>query len=143
MTRANIDIERLLALFRTMARIRAFEEAAEAGQKAGEIKGAVHLSIGQEAVAAGVCANLGRADYLVSTHRGHGHTIAKGADVTAMMAELLGRAGGTCQGKGGSMHNADFAIGMLGANGVVGAGIPIAVGAAHAAKLRGGGEIAA
>ncbi|MBV9521496.1 MAG: thiamine pyrophosphate-dependent dehydrogenase E1 component subunit alpha [Alphaproteobacteria bacterium] len=126
-----------------MARIRAFEEAAEAGQKSGEIKGAVHLSIGQEAVASGICANLGRADYLVSTHRGHGHTLAKGADPTAMMAELLGRAGGTCQGKGGSMHIADFAIGMLGANGVVAAGIPIAVGAAHAVKLRGGTALAA
>jgi acetoin:2,6-dichlorophenolindophenol oxidoreductase subunit alpha len=142
-TRGNVDVERLLGHFRTMARIRAFEEAAEAGQRSGEIKGAVHLSIGQEAVAAGVCANLRREDYLVSTHRGHGHTIAKGADVTAMMAELLGRAGGTCQGKGGSMHIADFAIGMLGANGVVGAGIPIAVGAAHAVKLRQGTAITA
>ncbi|HZS84623.1 MAG TPA: thiamine pyrophosphate-dependent dehydrogenase E1 component subunit alpha [Stellaceae bacterium] len=143
MTRANIDVERLREHFRTMARIRAFEEAAEAGQKSGEIRGAVHLSVGQEAVASGICANLRRSDYLVSTHRGHGHTIAKGADVTAMMAELLGKAGGTCQGKGGSMHIADFSIGMLGANGVVGAGIPIAAGAAHAVKLRGGSEIVA
>jgi len=126
-----------------MARIRAFEEATDTGVKESLVKGAAHLSIGQEAVAAGVCINLRREDLITSTHRGHGHTIAKGADLTAMMAELFGRAGGTCQGKGGSMHIADFSIGMLGANGVVGAGIPIAVGAAHAAKLRRSGEIAA
>jgi pyruvate dehydrogenase E1 component alpha subunit len=137
----NVDTARLLQHYRTMARIRAFEEAAEVGQKSGEVKGAVHLSIGQEAIAAGVCANLAKTDYIVSTHRGHGHTIAKGADTTAMIAELFGKAGGTCQGKGGSMHIADFSIGMLGANGVVGAGITIAAGAAHAVKLRGGREI--
>jgi pyruvate dehydrogenase E1 component alpha subunit len=141
MTRANFDADRMLGHYRTMARIRAFEEAAEAGQKSGEIRGAVHLSIGQEAIASGVCANLATADYLVSTHRGHGHTIAKGADLGAMIAELYGKSGGTCQGKGGSMHIADFRIGMLGANGVVGAGIPIAAGAAHAVKLRGGSEV--
>jgi pyruvate dehydrogenase E1 component alpha subunit len=135
--RNDAHLQRLLDLTRTMARIRAFEEAAEAAQKEGLVKGAVHLSIGQEAVAAGVCHNLRTADYIVSTHRGHGHTIAKGADVTAMMCELFGRAGGTCAGKGGSMHIADFKVGMLGANGVVAAGIPIAVGAAHAVKLRG------
>jgi pyruvate dehydrogenase E1 component alpha subunit len=139
----NFDAARMLGHHRTMSRIRAFEEAAEAGQKSGEVRGAVHLSIGQEAIASGVCVNLGTADYLVSTHRGHGHTIAKGADVGAMMAELYGKAGGTCQGKGGSMHIADFRIGMLGANGVVGAGIPIAAGAAHAVKLRGGAEVVA
>ena len=137
----NVDTQRLLQHYRTMARIRAFEEAAEEGQKSGEVKGAVHLSIGQEAIAAGVCANLAKSDYIVSTHRGHGHTIAKGADTTAMIAELFGKAGGTCHGKGGSMHIADFSIGMLGANGVVGAGITIAAGAAHAIKLRGGKEV--
>jgi TPP-dependent pyruvate/acetoin dehydrogenase alpha subunit len=126
-----------------MARIRAFEEAAEAGQKSGEVKGAVHLYIGEEAIATGVCANLNRSDYLVSYHRGHGHTIAKGADTTAMIAELFGKAGGTCQGKGGSMHIADFSIGMLGANGVVGAGIVIAAGAAHGVKLKGRREVVA
>jgi pyruvate dehydrogenase E1 component alpha subunit len=141
MTKPNFDAARMLGHYRTMTRIRAFEEAAEAGQKSGEVRGAVHLSIGQEGIASGVCANLGAADYLVSTHRGHGHTIAKGADIGAMIAELYGKSGGTCQGKGGSMHIADFRIGMLGANGVVGAGIPIAAGAAHAVKLRGGGEV--
>jgi pyruvate dehydrogenase E1 component alpha subunit len=112
MTKPNVDAERLLGHYRTMARIRAFEEAAEAGQQSGEVRGAVHLSIGQEAIAAGVCANLATGDYLVSTHRGHGHTIAKGANLGAMMAELYGKAGGTCQGKGGSMHIADFRIGV-------------------------------
>ena len=135
--RMNFDAERMLGHYRTMNRIRAFEEAAEQAQKDGHVKGAVHLSIGQEAVPTGVCANLRRDDLITTTHRGHGHTIAKGADTTAMMAELLGRATGICQGKGGSLHIADFSIGMLGANGVVAAGLPIAVGAAHALKLRG------
>jgi len=134
--RANLDAERLLAHYRMMHRIRAFEEAAEAAQKAGEVRGAIHLSIGQEAIAAGVCANLRRSDLIASNHRGHGHTLAKGASPSAMMAELFGRATGTCHGKGGSMHIADFDIGMLGANGVVGAGILIAVGAAQGIKLR-------
>ena len=135
-SRTNFDAERMLAHYRAMSRIRAFEETAEAALKAGEVKGAIHLSIGQEAIAAGVCANLGRSDLIASNHRGHGHTIAKGASPAAMIAELFGRATGTCQGKGGSMHIADFAIGMLGANGVVGAGILIAVGAAQGVKLR-------
>jgi acetoin:2,6-dichlorophenolindophenol oxidoreductase subunit alpha len=135
--RSNFDVERLLTHYRTMARIRAFEEAAERAHQEGHVKGAVHLSIGQEAIASGVCIHLGREDLITTTHRGHGHTIAKGADTGAMLAELLGRATGTCQGKGGSLHIADFSIGMLGANGVVAAGLPIAVGAAHAVKLRG------
>ena len=134
--RANIDTERLIAHYRTMSRIRAFEEAAEAALKAGDVKGAIHLSIGQEAIAAGVCANLEKVDLIASNHRGHGHTLAKGASPTAMMAELFGRASGTCHGKGGSMHIADFDIGMLGANGVVGASILIGVGAAQGIKLR-------
>jgi acetoin:2,6-dichlorophenolindophenol oxidoreductase subunit alpha len=134
--RANFDAERMLDHYRMMSRIRAFEEAAEAALKAGEVKGAIHLSIGQEAIAAGVCANLHQSDLIASNHRGHGHTIAKGASPRAMMAELFGRATGTCHGKGGSMHIADFDIGMLGANGVVGAGILIAVGAAQGLKLR-------
>lgn len=128
---------RLLAHYRTMARIRAFENAAERLYNEKRIPGFVHLSTGQEAIPAGVCANLLASDQITSTHRGHGHTIAKGGDVRRMMLELFGRAGGYCQGKGGSMHIADFAIGMLGANGVVTAGLPIAVGAAHAAKLLG------
>jgi pyruvate dehydrogenase E1 component alpha subunit len=134
---ANFDRERMLGHYRTMLRIRAFEEAAEQALKEGHVKGAIHLSIGQEAVASGACIHLERSDLITTTHRGHGHTIAKGADVTAMFGELFGRANGTCQGKGGSMHIADFSIGMLGANGVVGAGIEIAAGAAHGVKLRG------
>jgi len=149
------DSQRLLSLYRTMARIRAFENAAEEASRGGVaafgaalgaqalVRGPLHLSTGQEAVAAGVCANLGRTDLITSTHRGHGHTIAKGADVTAMMCELFGRATGCNGGRGGSMHIADFSVGMLGANGVVAAGIPIAVGAAHAIGLRGGREIVA
>jgi pyruvate dehydrogenase E1 component alpha subunit len=134
---ANFDRARMLGHYRTMARIRAFEEAAEQALKDGHVKGAIHLSIGQEAIAAGVCVHLAKSDLITTTHRGHGHTIAKGADVGAMFGELFGRANGTCQGKGGSMHIADFSIGMLGANGVVGAGIEIAAGAAHGVKLRG------
>ena len=147
--------EHLLALYRTMARIRAFENAAEETSRGGVavfgatadtsalVRGPLHLSTGQEAVAAGVCANLERNDYLTSTHRGHGHTLAKGAHTKAMMCELFGRAAGTNKGKGGSMHIADFAVGMLGANGVVAAGIGIAVGAAHSAKIRGSRAIVA
>jgi len=149
------NAQRLLALYRTMVRIRAFENAAEEASKGGVaafgaalggqalVRGPLHLSTGQEAVPAGVCANLERADLITSTHRGHGHTIAKGADVTATMCELYGRATGFNGGKGGSMHIADFSVGMLGANGVVAAGIPIAAGAAHAIKVRGGHGIVA
>jgi acetoin:2,6-dichlorophenolindophenol oxidoreductase subunit alpha len=145
-----------LALYRTMVRIRAFEEAAEIASQGGvqvlgagaasttaKVRGPLHLSIGQEAVAAGVCAHLQRSDLLTSTHRGHGHTLAKGADVKRMMAELFGKSGGHNGGKGGSMHIADFSVGMLGANGVVGAGLPIACGAAHAIKIRGENSIVA
>ncbi len=138
----------LSGLYRTMVRIRAFENAAEAASQGGvsaygktadggaKVRGPLHLSTGQEAVPAGVCAHLRRTDYLTSTHRGHGHTLAKGADLQGMMLELFGKAGGLNGGKGGSMHIADFSVGMLGANGVVAAGMPIAVGAAHAQKLQ-------
>jgi len=139
----------LLELYRTMCRIRAFEDCAEVASQGGVaawglaasdkpalVRGPLHLSTGQEAVAAGVCAHLHRQDLLTSTHRGHGHTLAKGADAVKMMCELFGRADGCNGGKGGSMHIADFSVGMLGANGVVAAGIPIATGAAHALKLR-------
>jgi len=139
--RRNLDIERLKTLLSTMVAIRAFEEEALAAQKEGLVKGAIHPSIGQEAVAAGICRELRGDDVLLSTHRGHGHTLAKGADPFAMMAELMGRAGGTSQGKGGSMHIADFSVGMLGANGVVAANIGIAAGAAHAIRLLGGDRI--
>ena len=145
----------LLDLYRVMARIRAFENAAEiasqggvaawgldASAKPARVRGPLHLSTGQEAVAAGVCHHLSPADLLTSTHRGHGHTLAKGANVDAMMCELFGRATGTNKGKGGSMHIADFSVGMLGANGVVAAGLPIAVGAAHALKIKGRADIA-
>jgi pyruvate dehydrogenase E1 component alpha subunit len=105
------------------------------------VLGAIHLSIGQEAVAAAMIEPLRRDDYILSTHRGHGHTLAKGADPQAMMKELLGREGGCCNGKGGSMHIADFGVRMLGANGVVGANITIAAGAAHGVKILGGDQI--
>lgn len=129
------ETARLVEMLRCMARIRAFERAAVAAMRAGEAPGVVHPSIGQEGIAAGVCLNLRREDRITSTHRGHGHALAKGADARAMMLELHGREGGSCGGKGGSMHIADFAVGMLGANGVVAGGIPIACGAAQAMKL--------
>ena len=148
--------QRLLELYRLMRRIRAFEDAAELASQGGVaawglaasakpalVRGPLHLSTGQEAVAAGVCSHLERRDLLTSTHRGHGHTLAKGADPMRMMCELFGRATGYNQGKGGSMHIADFSVGMLGANGVVAAGIPIATGAAHALKVRGLPQIVA
>jgi pyruvate dehydrogenase E1 component alpha subunit len=131
-----------------MVRIRSFENAAEHASQGGvsaygkaadgtaRVRGPLHLSTGQEAVPTGVCAHLRTDDYLTSTHRGHGHTLAKGADLSRMMAELFGKATGFNGGKGGSMHIADFSVGMLGANGVVAAGLPIAVGAAHAQKIR-------
>ena len=133
----NLDIPKLRAHHRTMLRIRALEQAALRGLEDRLVLGAIHPSIGQEAIAAGVVGRLRRDDLLLSTHRGHGHTLAKGASATAMMRELFGRVGGTCGGKGGSMHIADFDVGMLGANGVVAANIVIAAGAAHAIKLRG------
>jgi len=127
----------LVERYRTMARIRAFEEAAEAAHADGLVNGTLHLYIGEEAIAAGVCGNLTQTDLITSNHRGHGHTLAKGADPVAMFKELFGRIGGTSDGKGGSMHIADFSVGMLGANGIVCAGIPIAVGAAQGKKMMG------
>jgi pyruvate dehydrogenase E1 component alpha subunit len=149
-----IPADRALELYRTMARIRAFENAAEEASRGSvaafgaslaqsDIRGPLHLSTGQEAVAAGVCINLSPEDFLTSTHRGHGHTLAKGASMEAMMGELFGRSSGPNRGKGGSMHLADFSVGMLGANGVVAAGMPIAVGAAHAVKIRSENRIVA
>ena len=131
------DVERGLGHFRNMLTIRAFEEAVAEARIAGKIRGSVHPYIGEEAIAVGICANLRDDDYVASYHRGHGHTIARGADPAAMMLELHGRKGGTCGGKGGSMHVADISRGMLGANGVIGDGVTIAVGAAQAAKLLG------
>jgi pyruvate dehydrogenase E1 component alpha subunit len=143
MTRTGDNRARLMALYTMMCRIRAFEETALAAHKAGEIPGPLHVSVGQEGVAAGVCLNLRRDDRITSNHRGHGHALAKGAGVPGMMEELFGRAGGHCRGKGGSMHIADFSVGMLGANGVVAGGIPIAVGAAQGLKLLGQDAIVA
>ncbi len=126
---------RVLGMLRTMHVIREFDEAAGREWTAGNVRGSVHQYVGQEAIAVGVCANLRQNDYISSNHRGHGHTIAKGADPFAMMAELFGRTTGTCGGKGGSMHIADFSIGMLGANGVVADGATTAVGAAQSIKI--------
>jgi TPP-dependent pyruvate/acetoin dehydrogenase alpha subunit len=137
-----VDSSALLALYRDMFTIRRFEERAGALFEAGQIPGSLHVCIGQEAVAVGVCAALRRDDYATSTHRGHGHCLAKGADPGRMFAELLGRRDGYCHGKGGSMHIADVSVGLLGANGIVGGGIPLAVGAALAASLRGSDRVA-
>ncbi len=139
----SISRDRLLHHYRVMLQIRAFEETAVRAQQNAQVPGPIHPSIGQEAVASGICGNLRRDDILLSTHRGHGHTIAKGADPAVMMRELLGREGGNSNGKGGSMHIADFSVGMLGANGVVGANIVIAAGAANAIRLKGDDRIVA
>ncbi len=129
-------------MLRTMQTIRHFEERASDEYRAGNIYGVVHCYIGEEAVATGICAALNRDDQIISTHRGHGHCIAKGADLKRMMAELYGRETGYCKGKGGSMHIADFSIGMLGANGIVAGGIPIVTGAGLAAQLEGNARVA-
>lgn len=134
--------EQLLDFYETMVKIRFFEERVEKLFLAGEIPGFVHLYIGEEAIATGVCANLRKDDYIESTHRGHGHTLAKGADLNGAMAEIFGKATGLCKGKGGSMHIADFSVGMLGANGVVGGGFNLAVGAALANKMKGQDNVA-
>jgi len=134
--RANSP-ERIFGLFKTMCLIRAFEEAAHEAFVEGHAAGSIHQSIGQEAVSTGVCANLRPSDLIHSNHRGHGHAIAKGADVTAMMKELYGKVGGTSGGKGGSMHIADFSVGMLGANGILADGVTMGVGAAQAITIKG------
>jgi len=131
----------VLELYRQMLRIRLFEEEAAVLYRDGKIPGFVHLSVGQEAVPVGVCASLGRDDVITSTHRGHGHVLAKGLDMTEAFAELFGMEGGSCHGRGGSMHIADPTLGIFGANGIVGAGVPIAAGAATAAQLRGDGKL--
>ena len=126
--------EQMLDLYRKMRTIREFEETVAKFFSQGEIPGFVHLYIGEEAVATGACAHLEKQDYIASTHRGHGHAIARGASINKMMAEIFGRSDGLCKGKGGSMHIADMELGFLGANGIVGAGLPLAVGAGFAAK---------
>src|SRR5215471_6237788 len=136
------DPDQCIQMYRQMVLIRHFEELAVKLLQTGSIHGVVHPYSGEEAIAVGVCANLRTTDRIVSNHRGHGHCIAKGADVKRMMAELFGRSDGYCKGKGGSMHIADFDVGMLGANGIVGAGLPIAAGAAVAAQLDGSDAVA-
>ncbi len=132
----QLSDETLLDMHRRMVRIRIFEEHAGKLMEDGKIPGALHLYVGQEAVAAGVMVHLSDEDWITSTHRGHGHLIAKGGEFDPMFAEIYGRATGYCKGKGGSMHISNMQIGMLGANGIVGAGPPIAVGAAFSNKFR-------
>jgi acetoin:2,6-dichlorophenolindophenol oxidoreductase subunit alpha len=139
----DIGQELVLEMYRRMHRIRHFEQKIKDLLTSGEIPGFAHVSIGEEATAVGVCAALRLTDRITSTHRGHGHLIAKGGDVARMMAEIFGKRTGYCKGKGGSMHIADFSLGILGANGIVGGGIPIATGSALAAKLSHGGEVTA
>jgi len=133
--------EQLLDWYRTMRTIREFEERVHKEFATGEIPGFVHLYAGEEAIATGVCAHLRPDDYIASTHRGHGHAIAKGCDVHGMMAEIYGKRDGLCRGKGGSMHIADVDKGMLGANGIVGGGPPMNCGVGLSAKVRGTDQV--
>jgi len=138
---ASFHKEKLVWMYRKMLEIRKFEEKVSEVWAQGEIPGLVHLYIGQEAVATGACAALRNDDYVISTHRGHGHCIAKGADLKKMMAELLGRATGYCRGKGGSMHICVPEIGIVGCSGIAGAGIPIAVGVGLSIQVRGTDQV--
>lgn len=133
--------EFLTGLYATMLRIREFENQVFEFYKLGQMPGVAHLYIGEEAVATGACATLESKDYVGSTHRGHGHLIARGADMRRMMAEILGKKDGYCGGKGGSMHISDMTKGIIGANGIVGGGIPIATGAAYMAKIKNTGQV--
>ena len=138
----RMQLEQHLHMYRQMAKIRAFEEQVNELYKGAKMPGLAHLYVGEEAVAVGVCEALRRDDFITSTHRGHGHCLAKGADVALMFAELLGREAGYCRGKGGSMHIADHANGNLGANAIVGGSTGIATGAAFSAKRRGTDQVA-
>jgi acetoin:2,6-dichlorophenolindophenol oxidoreductase subunit alpha len=138
----ELSKEQLLDAYRVMRTIREFEERLHVEFATGEIPGFVHLYAGEEAIAAGVMAHLSEDDYIASTHRGHGHAIAKGCDVKAMMKEIYGKAEGICHGKGGSMHIADLDKGMLGANGIVGGGPPLVCGVGLSAKVRGTDQVA-
>lgn len=138
---AEISKEKLLWMYERMQLIRVFEERVAGLFTEGKLPGFVHLYAGEEAIAVGVCAHLTRRDYITSTHRGHGHCIAKEVDVNAMMAELYGKATGSCKGKGGSMHIADVDKGMLGANGIVGGGGPLACGPGLSARVRGTDQV--
>lgn len=137
----DINSDRLLWMYERMRLIREFEERLHTDFAAGKIPGFVHLYAGEEAVAVGACAHLRDDDFITSTHRGHGHCIAKGVDINAMMAEIYGKATGACKGKGGSMHIADVTKGMLGANGIVGGGPPLACGAGLTAKVKGTDQV--
>ena len=143
LARTDLDEKTQIELYTTMLTIRRFEERVVREVYSGKVPGFVHSYIGEEAIATGVCKHMSVEDRIVSHHRGHGHCIAKGADMKRMMAEIYGKKTGYCKGKGGSMHIADFSIGMLGADGIVGAGLPIATGAALAAQLEGKGKVAA
>jgi TPP-dependent pyruvate/acetoin dehydrogenase alpha subunit len=138
----NLTHEQLAAMYHCMWLIRYFDENAKLLYQQDKIRGTTHSYVGEEAIAVGACTALNRDDYITSTHRGHGHCLAKGGDPRLMMAELLGKATGYCKGKGGSMHIADLDLGILGANGIVGGGIGIATGAAFSADLRGSGQVA-
>jgi pyruvate dehydrogenase E1 component alpha subunit len=137
----SLTQEKCLKMYTDMWRIRLFEEEANRQTNLGNVVGTLHMYCGEEAVAVGVCANLRDDDYVLGTHRSHGHCIAKGAESDKMMAELFGKATGTCKGKGGSMHVADFSLNMLGANGIVGAGIGPTTGTALASKIRGTDQV--
>jgi acetoin:2,6-dichlorophenolindophenol oxidoreductase subunit alpha len=138
----TISREQYLTAYRRMAEIRQFEERLHKENESGDIPGFIHLYAGQEAIAVGVCEALLKSDHIASTHRGHGHCIAKGCDVGGMMHEIFGRKSGLCQGKGGSMHIADLSVGMLGANAIVGGASPLAIGAAFSHKYRGSKGVA-
>src|SRR5512147_1824787 len=138
-----LDKPLLLEIYKKMVSVRTFEETAADLFLKGQIPGFLHVYVGEEAVAAGVMAHLTDRDYISSTHRGHGHAVAKGARLDMMMAELHGKKTGYCKGKGGSMHIADLNLGILGANGIVGGGIGLATGASFAAKYRQDGRVAA
>jgi acetoin:2,6-dichlorophenolindophenol oxidoreductase subunit alpha len=138
----ELDKALLREMYHGIRRIRRFEETAEELYKRGTVVGLLHLYLGEEAVATGVCLALRKDDYITSTHRGHGHVLAKGGDSQCLMSELCGRVGGYCRGKGGSMHAADIGLGILGANGIVGGGFGIATGAALSAKKRNSGQVA-
>ena len=139
---SNLSKDEMLDIYRRMVLIRRMEEQLSEDCKAGKLPGPVHLYIGEEAIAAGVCQHLSDSDWIASTHRGHGHFLAKGGEPKAMMAEIYGKAGGICGGFGGSMHVADFSKGIIGANGIVGGGIGLTTGAALAAQLDGKGAVA-
>ncbi len=140
-TKPQLTQSQLADMYYRMWLIRYFDESAMDQYRHGRMRGTTHAYIGEEAIAVGACAALERDDYITSTHRGHGHCLAKGGEPKLMMAELLGKATGYCKGKGGSMHIADLDLGILGANGIVGGGMGIATGAAYSADLRGSGQV--